>query len=68
VYVIVKNVDVGRVGVCMLCTYVSEERGDGVDTGSEVLSLMSYILVVLMVIPYILVVLIDSCMLFIMNR
>ena len=53
-----RSVDVGRVGVCMLCTYVNEERGDGVGTGSEALSLMSYILVVL----------IGSCMLFIMNR
>jgi hypothetical protein len=24
-----RNVGVGRVGVCMLCTYVSEEGGDG---------------------------------------
>ena len=34
----------GRVGVCMLCAYVSEERGDGEGPGSGALSLLSYIL------------------------
>ena len=43
-HVIVRSVGVGRVGVCMLCTYVSEERGDGEGAGSEALSLLSYIL------------------------
>ena len=42
--VIVMSVGVGRVGVCILCTYVSEERGDGEGTGSEALSLLSYTL------------------------
>ncbi len=31
----VRRVGVGRVGVCMLCTYVSEEGGDGEGAGSE---------------------------------
>ncbi len=43
-YVIVRILGVGRGGVCMLCTYVSEERGDGKGEDSEPLSLLSYIL------------------------
>ena len=42
----VRNVDVGRVGVCMsmMCTCVSEAGGGEESAGSESLSLMSYIL------------------------
>ena len=43
-YVIVKTIDVGRVGVCMVCTYVCEEWGDWEGSDSESLSLLSYIL------------------------
>ncbi len=43
-YVNVRNVVVGRVGGCMLCTYVSEEGDDGEGTDSEGLSLLSYTL------------------------
>ncbi len=32
-YVIVRSVDVGRVGVCMLCAGDSEEREHGVGAG-----------------------------------
>jgi hypothetical protein len=44
VYVNVRSVGVGRVGVCILCTYVSEEGGDEEGTGSEAPSLLSYTL------------------------
>ncbi len=37
-------VDVGRVWDCILCTYVSEEGGDGEGETSEAPSLMSYTL------------------------
>jgi hypothetical protein len=43
----VRNVGVGRVGVCMMCTWVredSEEEGVEKSTGSESLSLFSYTL------------------------
>ena len=43
-YVIVRIVGVGRVGVCILCTYVSEDRGDGEGVDSETISLLSYTL------------------------
>jgi hypothetical protein len=33
VYVIVRRVGVGRVGVCMMCVYDDEEREDGVGAG-----------------------------------
>ena len=39
-HVIVRSVGVGRVGVSMLCTYVSEERGNGEGAGSEALPLL----------------------------
>ena len=41
---IVRNVGVGRVWDCILCTYVNEEGGDGEGAGSEVSSLLSYTL------------------------
>ena len=41
-HVNVRSVGVGRVGVCMLCTCVSEEGGDGESVDSEELSLLSY--------------------------
>jgi hypothetical protein len=41
-HVNVRSVGVGRVGVCILCTCVSEEGGDGESAGSETLSLLSY--------------------------
>ncbi len=47
VYVNVRNVGVGRLGVCMVCTYVSEKGGDEKSSKSEVsedLSLLSYTL------------------------
>jgi hypothetical protein len=34
--VIVRSVVVGRVGVCMMCAYDSEEREDGVGVGVNV--------------------------------
>ncbi len=40
----VRSVGVGRVGVCMLCTCVSEEGWDGESVASEALSLLSYTL------------------------
>ena len=40
----VRSVGVGRVGVCMLCTSVTEEGGDGEGAGSETSSLLSYTL------------------------
>ncbi len=40
----VTSVDVGRVGVCILCTYVREEGGGEKCLGSEDLSLLSYTL------------------------
>ncbi len=40
----VGTVGVGRVEVCMLCTRVSEEGGDGEGAGSEAPSLLSYTL------------------------
>ncbi len=40
----VRSVGVGRVGVCMLCTYVIEVGGDGEGTDSAVSSLLSYTL------------------------
>ena len=43
-YVNVRRVGVGRVGVCMLCTSVSEEGGDGEGADSEASSLLSYTL------------------------
>ncbi len=43
-YVNVRSVGVGRVGVCMMCTYVNEEGGDGEGADSEDLSLLSYTL------------------------
>ena len=43
-HVNVRSVGVGRVGVCMLCTCVSEEGGDGEGAGSEAPSLLSYTL------------------------
>ena len=43
-YVNVRNVGVGRVGVCMLCTYVNKEGGGEKSVGSESLSLLSYTL------------------------
>jgi hypothetical protein len=42
--VIVRFVVVGRVGVCMVCTYVIEERGDGEGVSSDTVSFLSYIL------------------------
>jgi hypothetical protein len=44
VYVNVRNVGVGRVWDCMLCTCVNEEGWDGESVGSETLSLLSYTL------------------------
>jgi hypothetical protein len=44
VYVNVRSVGVGRVGVCMLCTCVSEEGGGEKSAVSEPLSLLSYTL------------------------
>jgi hypothetical protein len=41
VYVNVRSLDMGRVGICMLCTCVSEEGGDGKGAGSEAPSLLS---------------------------
>ena len=41
-HVNVRSVGVGRVGVCILCTCVSEEGGDGEGPGSEAPSLRSY--------------------------
>ena len=38
----VRSVDVGRVGVCILCTCVKEEGGGEESSGSEVPSLLSY--------------------------
>ena len=43
-HVNVRNVGVGRVGVCMLCTCVSEEGGGEKSADSESLSLLSYTL------------------------
>ena len=43
-HVNVRSVGVGRVGVCMLCTYVNEEGGGEQSTDSETLSLLTYTL------------------------
>jgi hypothetical protein len=40
----VRSVDVGRVGVCILCTCVKEERGGEGSSGPDVPSLLSYTL------------------------
>jgi hypothetical protein len=40
----VRNVDVGRVWDCMLCTCMSEKGGDGEGESSEAPSLLSYTL------------------------
>jgi hypothetical protein len=42
VYVNVRSVGVGRVGICMMCIFVSEEGWDGESVGSETISLLSY--------------------------
>ena len=43
-YANVRNVVVGRVWDCMMCTCVNEEEGDGESVVSETLSLLSYTL------------------------
>ncbi len=43
-HVNVRNEDVGRVEVCMMCTCVNEEGGGKKSEGSEGLSLMLYTL------------------------
>jgi hypothetical protein len=40
VHVNVRSVDVGRVGVCMLCVHDSEERENGVGAGANATMLL----------------------------